>query len=78
MEFVLIKKIYVEVDLAGTHPGLIEKQAFVNASFSDLNASNNLDDLQILRKDAMNLAYRYRLDQHTHIRVIEELVDVVN
>lgn len=78
MDFILVRKIYADVDLTGTHPGLIEKKAFLNAHSSDLNVNSQFDELQILRKDAMNLVYRYRLDQHTYIRVIEELIEVVN
>lgn len=79
MKFVLVRKIYVEVDLKGTHPGLIDKHAFTGASsFSDLSANgqySQVEDLQILRKDAMNLVYRYKLDQHTYLRVVEELIE---
>lgn len=78
MDFILVRKIYAEVDLTGTHPGLIEKKAFLNAHPSDLDVNSQFDELQILRRDAMNLVYRYRLDQHTYIRVIEELIEVVN
>lgn len=78
MDFILVRKIYVDVDLTGTHPGLIEKKAFLNAHPSDLDVNSQFDELQILRRDASNLVYKYRLDQHTYIRVIEELIEVVN
>lgn len=78
MDFILVRKIYADVDLTGTHPGLIEKKAFLNAHPSDLDVNSQFDELQILSRDAMNLVYRYKLDQHTYIRVIEELIEVVN
>lgn len=80
MEFVLIRKIYADVKISGTstHPGLIDKRAFMNASPNDLKIEGEHDKLKILRKDIFNLVYQYRLDEHTNIRVVEELIEVDN
>ena len=78
MEFVLIRKIYADVHMLGMHPGLIDKRAFTNASPSDLVVDRKPDDVIILRKDFYHLSYSYRLDEHTTINVVKELIEVNN
>lgn len=78
MEFVLIRKIYADVHMLGMHPGLIDKRAFVNASPNDLVVDGKPDDVTILRKDFYHLSYSYRLDEHTTINVVKELIEVNN
>ena len=75
MEFVLIKKVFVSVSMPDVHPGLIYKKAFVNASPNDLVVDGEHDDVTILRKDFYNLSYSYRLDEHTTINVVKELIE---
>ena len=62
--------------MLGMHPGLIDKRAFVNASTNDLVVDGKHDDVTILRKDFYNLSYSYRLDEHTTINVVKELIKV--
>lgn len=76
MEFVLIKKVFVNVSMPDVHPGLIYKRAFTNASLSDLVVDGKHDNVTILRKDFYNLSYSYRLDEHTTIKVVKELIEV--
>lgn len=76
MEFVLIRKIYADVHMLGIHPGLIDKRTFVNVSTNDLVVDGKHDDVTILRKDFYNLSYSYRLDKHTTINVVKELIEV--
>ena len=78
MEFVLIRKIYADVHMLGMHPGLIDKRAFTNASTNDLVVDGKYDDMTILRKDFYHLSYSYRLDEHTTINVVKELIEVNN
>lgn len=78
MEFVLIKKVFVSVSISNTHPGLIYKRAFTNASPDDLVVDGKHDDMTILRKDFYNLSYSYRLDEHTTINVVKELIEMNN
>ena len=78
MEFVLIRKIYADVHISNMHPGLIDKKAFVNASPNDLVVDGKHDDVTILRKDFYNLSYSYRLDEHTTINVVKELIEANN
>lgn len=78
MEFVLIRKIYADVHMSNMHPGLIDKRAFINASPNDLVIDGKHDDVTILRKDFYNLSYSYRLDEHTSINVVKELIKVNN
>lgn len=59
-----------------THPELIDKRAFINASPNDLVVDGKPDDLIILRKDFYHLSYSYRLDEHTTIKVVKELIEV--
>ena len=75
MEFVLIKKVFVSVSMPDVHPGLIYKKAFVNASPNDLVVDGEHDDVTILRKDFYNLSYSYRLNEHTTINVVKELIE---
>ena len=75
MEFVLIKKIFASVSMPDVHPGLIYKKAFTNASHNDLLVDGKHDDMTILRKDFYNLSYSYRLDEHTTINVVKELIE---
>ena len=76
MEFVLIKKVFANVSMPDVHPGLIYKRAFTNASPNDLVVDGKRDDVTILRKDFYNLSYSYRLDEHTTINVVKELIEV--
>ena len=76
MEFVLIRKIYADIHMLGMHPGLIDKKAFVNASPNDLVVDGK--NVTILRKDFYHLSYSYRLDEHTTINVVKELIEVNN
>ena len=76
MEFVLIKKVFANVSMPDVHPGLIYKRAFINASPNDLVVDGKHDDVTILRKDFYNLSYSYRLDEHTTINVVKELIEV--
>ena len=78
MEFVLIKKIFVSVSMPDVYPGLIYKRAFTNASHDDLVVDGKHDDVTILRKDFYNLSYSYRLDEHTSINVVKELIEMNN
>lgn len=78
MEFVLIRKIYADVHMLGMHPGLIDKRAFVNASPNDLVVDGKHDDVIIFQKDFYHLSYSYRLDEHTSIKVVKELIEVNN
>lgn len=78
MEFVLIRKIYADVHMSNMHPGLIYKRAFINASPNDLVIDEEHDDVTILRKDFYNLSYSYRLDEHTSIKVVKELIEANN
>ena len=78
MEFVLIKKVFVSVNMPNVHLGLIDKKAFINASPNDLVIDGKHDDVTILQKDFYNLSYSYRLDEHTSIRVVKELIEVNN
>lgn len=78
MEFVLIRKIYADVHMVNMHPGLIDKRAFTDASSDDLVVDEEHDDVIILRKDSYNLSYSYRLDEHTTIKVVKELIEVNN
>ena len=78
MEFVLIKKVFVSVSMPDVHPGLIYKRAFTNASPNDLVVDGKPDDVTILRKDFYNLSYSYRLDEHTSINVVKELIEMNN
>ena len=78
MEFVLIRKIYADVHMLGMHPGLIDKKALTNASPNDLVVDEKHDDVTILRMDFFNLSYSYRLDEHTSIKVVKELIEVNN
>ena len=76
MEFVLIKKVFANVSMPDVHPGLSYKKAFINASPNDLVVDGKHDDVTILRKDFYNLSYSYRLDEHTTINVVKELIEV--
>ena len=78
MEFVLIKKVFANVSMPDVHPGLIYKRAFTNASPNDLMVDEKRDDVTIFRKDFYNLSYSYRLDKHTSINVVKELIEVNN
>lgn len=78
MEFVLIRKVYADVHMLGMHPGLIDKRAFTNASPNDLVVDGKHDDVTIIRKDFYNLSYNYRLDEHTSINVVKELIETNN
>ena len=78
MEFVLIKKVFANVSMPDVHPGLIYKRAFTNASPNDLVVDGKHDDVTILRKDFYNLSYSYRLDKHTYINVVKELIEMNN
>ena len=78
MEFVLIKKVFASVSMPDVHPALIYKRAFTNASPNDLVVDGKHDDVIILRKDFYNLSYSYRLDEHTHINVVKELIEMNN
>lgn len=78
MEFVLIKKVFVSVSIPDVHPGLIYKKAFTNASPDNLKVDGKHDDVTILRKDFYNLSYSYRLDEHTSINVVKELIEMNN
>lgn len=60
------------------HPGLIYKKAFTNTSPNDLVVDGKHDDVTIIRKDFYNLSYSYRLDKHTTINVVKELIEVNN
>ena len=64
--------------MSNMHPGLIDKRAFTNASPNDLVIDGKHDDVTILRKDFYNLSYSYRLDEHTSIKVVKELIEVNN
>ena len=64
--------------MSNMHPGLIDKRAFTNASPNDLVVDGKHDDVTILRKDFYNLSYSYRLDEHTSIKVVKELIEVNN
>ena len=64
--------------MSNMHPGLIDKRAFINASPNDLVVDEKHDDVTILRKDFYNLSYSYRLDEHTTIKVVKELIEVNN
>ena len=64
--------------MLGMHPGLIDKRAFTNASTNDLVVDGKHDDVTILQKDFYNLSYSYRLDEHTSIKVVKELIEVNN
>lgn len=55
---------------------LSTKKAFTNASTNDLMIDGKHDDVIILRKDFYNLSYSYRLDEHTSINVVKELIEV--
>ena len=78
MEFVLIKKVFASVSMPDVHLGLIYKRAFTNASPDDLVIDGKHDDVTILRKDFYNLSYSYRLDEHTTINVVKELIEANN
>ena len=64
--------------MSNMHPGLIDKRAFINASPNDPVIDEKHDDVTILRKDFFNLSYSYRLDEHTSIKVVKELIEVNN
>lgn len=76
MEFILIKKVFVSVNMPDVHPGLIYKKAFTNASTNDLVVDGKHNGVTILRKDFYNLSYSYHLDKHTSITVVKELIEV--
>ena len=78
MEFVLIKKVFASVSMPDVYPGLIYKKAFTNASPNDLVVDGKHDDVIILREDFYNLSYSYRLDEHTRINVVKELIEMNN